>query len=207
MKDGKEQEIIGISPATSLIKEAEVQFDEPQKCLQPFAEHPYMEQSVAAAQRMAACLRDGNKVFSCRNGGSVCAAIHFFEKLEARFPENRPDLATIALTDPAHMRCVESDDGLLPLFSSDIETLGRENDLLLAFSTRSSALDLLSALKMAKSKKMSTIVLGSEVRGAARELTDVNICVPGADCPNRAQELHVEMIHTIVNLIERQLFS
>lgn len=47
----------------------------------------------AAAKKMADCIKDGGKIFSCGNGGSHCDAMHFAEELTGRYRETvRPCL-------------------------------------------------------------------------------------------------------------------
>ena len=67
---------------------------------------PTME---AIVDTMAEALRNGCKIMSCGNGGSLCDATHFAEELTGRFRENRRPLAAMAINDPAYMTCVGND--------------------------------------------------------------------------------------------------
>ena len=44
-----------------------------------------------------------------------------------------------------------------------------------------------------------------EVRGVLEGLADVCICAPGGDYADRVQELHIKVLHILIELIERKL--
>ena len=62
-----------------------------------------------AGDIMVESLRNGGKIISCGNGGSMCDAMHFAEELSGRFRENRPAIAAISISDPSHITCVGND--------------------------------------------------------------------------------------------------
>ena len=69
------------------------------------------EAIVRAAQSMAQAIREGKKILSCGNGGSLCDAMHFAEEMTGRFRSDRPGYAAIAISDASHMSCVGNDYG------------------------------------------------------------------------------------------------
>src|SRR3989304_7889939 len=79
--------------------------------------------------------KQGNKVISCGNGGSMCDAMHFAEELSGRFREDRKALPAIAISDSSHISCVGNDYGYDFVFSRFIEAVGNKGDVLLAIST------------------------------------------------------------------------
>ena len=87
-----------------------------------------------AARKIAVCLENDGRVFSCGNGGSMCDSMHFAEEMSGRFRKNRKGLAAIAISDPGHMSCVANDFGYDYVFSRYIESHGKEGDVLLMAS-------------------------------------------------------------------------
>jgi D-sedoheptulose 7-phosphate isomerase len=160
-----------------------------------------------AAELMAASLRNGGKIISCGNGGSHCDAMHFAEELSGRFRDNRKPLAAIAISDPAHMSCTANDFGFDHIFSRFVDGLGRRGDVLLAISTSGTSKNILKAAEAAKAVGMKVVSLtGKEPGSAVAKLADVDICTPGGSkYSDRIQELHIKVIHILVELIERQL--
>ena len=84
---------------------------------------------------LAESFKNGGRVFSCGNGGSMCDAMHFAEELSGRFRDDRAALAATSISDPSHMSCVANDYGYEFVFSRYIEAHGRAGDVLLAIST------------------------------------------------------------------------
>ena len=192
---------------TTLLIEAEAQFQEAKRLLDNFATPTYMKQIVQASKRIYNCLQAGGKVLTCGNGGSACDAMHFAEELSGRFRKDRPALPAIALTDPAHISCVGNDYGFEYVFSRYVEALGKKDDILLAFSTSGRSPNIIYALKAAKKRGMSTIVLTSTDNNLTKALSNVKICVPHIGFSDRIQEIHIKIVHTLIHLVEKQLFS
>ena len=49
----------------------------------------------SAAELMKVSIKNGGKVISCGNGGSMCDAMHFAEELTGKFREERKPLPAI----------------------------------------------------------------------------------------------------------------
>lgn len=146
-------------------------------------------------------------VYSCGNGGSMCDAMHFAEELSGRYRENRPALGAIAMSDPTHMTCVGNDYGFDSVFSRFIEAQGRPGDVLLGISTSGKSPNVIKAVEAAKAIGMKTVVLTGKEGSALGQLADVDICTPAGRYADRVQELHIKVIHTLIELIERELFG
>lgn len=157
----------------------------------------------AAALKMVACIKEGGKIFSCGNGGSHCDAMHFAEELTGRYRENRKALPAIAISDASHISCVSNDFGYDFIFSRFIEGLGRPGDLLLGISTSGNSKNVLRAAEMAKQKKMIVVALTGNNGGELSDLADVEIRVPHMGYADRIQEIHIKVIHILINLIEK----
>jgi D-sedoheptulose 7-phosphate isomerase len=158
-----------------------------------------------AADLMISSLKKEGKIISCGNGGSMCDAMHFAEELTGRFRDNRDAIAAISISDPSHISCVANDYGFEYVFSRYIDALGREGDVLLAISTSGNSKNILYAIESAKKKKMIVVGLTGKDGGAMASLCDVEIRAPKSDYADRAQEIHIKIIHSLIQCIESGL--
>lgn len=186
---------------TSLIK---AELEEAQKVLTQFlSNHENLKAIEAAALLMADAINDGNKIMSCGNGGSHCDAMHFAEELTGRYRENRKALPAIAISDPSHISCVSNDFGYDFIFSRFIEGLGKSGDVLLGISTSGQSKNVLRAAEVAKQKGMKVVVLSGKNGGELAELADVEVRVTHFGFADRIQEIHIKVIHILIQLIEK----
>ena len=160
-----------------------------------------------AAELMAASLRDGGKILTCGNGGSLCDAQHFAEELSGRYRQDRPALAAIALTEASHLTCVANDYGFEFVFSRFVQALGRRGDVLLAISTSGNSPNVLNAAEAAKAAGMQVVSLTGKNGGKLADLSDVEIRVPHFGFADRIQEVHIKAIHIMILLIEKLVFA
>lgn len=144
-------------------------------------------------------------IFSCGNGGSMCDAMHFAEELTGRFREDRPAIAAVAISDPGHLSCVANDFGYDRVFSRYLEAHGRKGDVLLAISTSGSSKNVLEAAKKAHDLGMKVIGLTGKTSCALASHSDILIATPGGAWADRVQELHIKVIHILIDLVEKQL--
>ncbi|WP_337056253.1 D-sedoheptulose 7-phosphate isomerase [Pseudomonas sp. USHLN015] len=167
------------------------------------------EQALRSIERAAELLvksfENKGKAFSCGNGGSMCDAMHFAEELTGRYRRNRPGIAAISISDASHISCVANDFGYDHIFSRYIESHGREGDMLLAFSTSGRSPNVIKAAEAAKALGVKVIALTGKPGSALEALADVCICAPGGDFADRVQELHIKVVHILIELVERRL--
>ena len=158
-----------------------------------------------AARLLVSCLRQGGKILTCGNGGSLCDAQHFAEELTGRYRQDRPALAAIALTDAAHLTCVANDYGFEFVFSRLVQALGRPGDVLLAISTSGYSPNILRAAEAAREAGMAVLALTGKDGGPLADLAHVEIRVPHSGYADRIQEVHVKVIHILLRLVEHLL--
>lgn len=158
-----------------------------------------------AATLLTASLREKGRVLTCGNGGSMCDAMHFAEELSGRFRNDRPAMAATAISDPSYMSCVANDYGYEQVFSRYVEGHGREGDVLLAISTSGTSKSVVLAAIAAKAVGMKVIALTGRPGSELEEHVDLCICTPGGQYADRAQELHIKVIHILIELVERAL--
>ena len=159
----------------------------------------------AAAQLLLDAFARSGRAFSCGNGGSMCDAMHFAEELTGRFRKDRPGIAAMAISDPSHLTCVANDFGYDQVFARFVEAHGRAGDVLLAISTSGRSASILNAAKAATARGIRVIGLVGREGSELGALSDVCICTPGVEFADRVQELHIKVIHILIELIERQL--
>lgn len=158
-----------------------------------------------AAEVMAASIRNGGKIISCGNGGSMCDAMHFAEELSGRYRNDRRALPALSISDPSHMSCVGNDYGYEYVFSRYLEALGNQGDVLLAISTSGNSGNVLRAAETAKAKGMKVVGLTGKDGGKLAPLCDVEIRVPHFGYADRVQEIHIKVIHIFILLLEQKL--
>ena len=158
-----------------------------------------------AGNIMIESLKAGGKIISCGNGGSMCDAMHFAEELTGRFRNDRPSIAAISISDPSHISCVGNDYGYEFVFSRYIEGVGREGDVLLGISTSGTSKNVVKAAQVAKEKGMKVIVLTGKDGGTLKDICDVEIRAPKSEYADRAQEIHIKVIHSLIQYIEEHI--
>ncbi len=167
------------------------------------------EENINAIQQAAILLADSfksdGKVLSCGNGGSHCDAMHFAEELTGRYRDNRPAYPAIAISDVSHLSCVSNDFGYEYVFSRFIEGVGREGDVLLGISTSGNSANIIKAIAAAREKGMKVITLTGKDGGKMAGSADIEIRVPHFGYADRVQEIHIKVIHILIQLIEKEM--
>ncbi|HHJ1162411.1 TPA: D-sedoheptulose 7-phosphate isomerase [Proteus mirabilis] len=158
-----------------------------------------------AAVLLAASFKAGGKVLSCGNGGSHCDAMHFAEELTGRYRENRPGYPAIAISDVSHISCVSNDFGYEYVFSRYVEAVGKEGDVLLGISTSGNSGNIIKAISAAREKGMKVITLTGKDGGKMAGSADIEIRVPHFGYADRIQEIHIKVIHILIQLIEKEM--
>ncbi|WP_417616326.1 D-sedoheptulose 7-phosphate isomerase [Oceanisphaera sp.] len=158
-----------------------------------------------AAKLLAERFKAGGKVLSCGNGGSHCDAMHFAEELTGRYRENRPGYPAIAISDPSHLSCVANDFGFEFVFSRYLEAVGQTGDVLLGLSTSGNSGNIIKAIEAARAKGIKVIALTGKDGGKMAGLADVEIRVPHFGYADRIQEVHIKIIHILIQLVEKEM--
>ena len=156
-----------------------------------------------AADLLIESFKNGNKVISCGNGGSMADAIHFAEELTGRFRNHRKALPAVAISDPGYLSCVSNDYGYEDVFSRYVEAFGKDGDCLLAISTSGNSQNVLKAVEEAQKRGVKVIALTGKDGGKLGKIADVEIRVPHSGFADRIQEVHIKVIHILILLIEK----
>ncbi len=150
--------------------------------------------------------QNGGRAFSCGNGGSHCDAMHFAEEFTGRYRKDRRPLGALALGDSSHVTCVSNDYGFEYIFSRQLQGLARAGDVLVGLSTSGNSKNVILAFEAAKAMGVKTVALLGRDGGQLKAMADLAIVIP-AQTSDRIQEMHIKIIHTAIETLERALFS
>ncbi len=181
-------------------------FTEAKQILDQFLEDEQnLKKIVNAGILMVDAIKTGNKIISCGNGGSMCDAMHFAEELSGRFRENRKPIAALSISDASHISCVGNDYGYDEIFSRYVEAIGQKGDVLLAISTSGNSKNVIRAIEVAKNKQIKVVALTGKDGGRIAQICDVEIRAPRSKYADRAQEIHIKIIHSLIHFIEENI--
>jgi len=178
------------------------EFQESQLVLEQFQTAENFSKIAEAIRWMSDAINSGNKIISCGNGGSMADAMHFAEELSGRFRGDRKAIAAVSISDPTHISCVANDYGYDFIFSRYVEAIGKSGDILLGISTSGNSTNVIKAVEAAKTLGMKTIVLTGKDGGKLAQLADLEIRAPHSQYADRAQEIHIKVIHNLILGIE-----
>lgn len=179
-------------------------FEEAHQVLETFLnDEKAMSAIEQAGTLMSDSLRNGGKIFSCGNGGSMCDAMHFAEELTGRYRDDRPAMPAVAIADPSHLSCVSNDYGYEFVFSRYLEGWASAGDVLLGISTSGNSPNVLRAAEVAKKMGVKVIALTGKDGGKLASVCDVEIRAPRSQYADRAQEIHIKVIHSLIDYVER----
>ena len=181
-------------------------FKEAQLTLNQFMDDPaQLQRCVQFTEMILKTVRSGGNLFSCGNGGSHCDAMHFAEEFTGRYRKDRKPVGALALGNAPHVTCVANDYGFEHIFSREVGGLGRKGDLLIGLSTSGNSQNVVNAFAQAKEMGIQTVGLLGRNGGKLNEMADLAIVIP-AETSDRIQEMHIKLLHTVIESVERELF-
>src|SRR5438105_10769910 len=135
-------------------------------------------QMVNAADLIEQCLRAGNKLLVCGNGGSAADAAHFATELVVRFAGDRRAYPAICLTgDGGLLTAAGNDYGFDEIFARQVAAFGLEGDVLIVLTTSGKSKNVRRALEEAKSRKLRMIAFLGRDGGSTIGLADIDLLV------------------------------
>ncbi|HNX01770.1 MAG TPA: D-sedoheptulose 7-phosphate isomerase [Candidatus Cloacimonadota bacterium] len=181
-------------------------FQDSMELLDRFIEN---EENIRIIEEISSLLAEtfqrGGKVMIFGNGGSTCDAMHFAEEFTGRFRKERRPLPAIAIADSSHITCVGNDYGFDDIFSRGIEAYAGKNDMVIGISTSGNSANIIKAINKAKELGCITFGLLGKDGGKTASLCDYQIIVPG-QTSDRIQEIHMTILHIIIETVERIMF-
>jgi D-sedoheptulose 7-phosphate isomerase len=186
-----------------------------------------------AIMMLCDCYNNGNKVLVCGNGGSATDAQHIVGELMKNFKIKRElpsslkykiklyfndisnyvfdnvqfGLFTMSLVGETALitaLCNDSKPDLV--YASQVLSIGKEGDVLLAISTSGNSKNIIYACKMAKAKGMKVIGLTGNDGGELNDNCDILIRAP-ADETYLIQEYHMAIYHAICAAVENEIYG
>ena len=153
------------------------------------------------------CYKNNGKLLVCGNGGSAADAQHMAGELVNRFLIERRPLPCLALTtDTSVLTSISNDYSFDEIFSKQVEAFGNLEDVLIGISTSGNSKNIIRAVDSAKKKGLYTICLLGNDGGYLSKLSDYSLIVDSKNIP-RIQEAHSLIIHTICEMVEKDLFN
>ena len=158
-----------------------------------------------AAEMIEQCLRAGNKLLVCGNGGSASDAAHFATELVVRFAKDRRAYPAVCLTgDGGLLTAAANDYGFDEIFARQVAAFGLEGDVLIVLTTSGKSKNVQRALEEAKSRKLKTVAFLGRDGGSTIGLADVDLLVASASTA-RIQEAHTLLLHVLCETVEARL--
>lgn len=170
-----------------------------------YADKQQMAEIQKAVDLCVAALKNSKKLLFCGNGGSASDSQHLATELTIRYTYDRPAIAAIALTtDTSALTAAGNDIGFDRVFSRQIEALGQEGDILMAFSTSGNSSNVVKAVEESKARNMKVVFFGGGSGGKIAPMSDVSFIVPSR-VTARIQECHILIGHILCGAIESGL--
>jgi phosphoheptose isomerase len=165
-----------------------------------------LEREVSqAVDLIEQCLRAGNKLLVCGNGGSAADASHFATEFVVRFVKDRRALPAICLaSDSGILTAAGNDYGFDEVFARQVAAFGVAGDLLICLTTSGKSKNLIRALEEAKARKLKTIAFLGRDGGSTVGIANVDLLVT-SDSTARVQEAHHLLLHVLCEIIESRL--
>jgi phosphoheptose isomerase len=162
------------------------------------------EETVAASRMVAEAVLSSRTLYTFGNGGSATQSQHFAAELVVRYKDDRPAFPAVALTaDIAILTACANDFDFSEIFARQLEALGRPGDVAFGLSTSGKSPNVLKALRLARAKGLSTILLTGEKGRAEAENWDIGLVVPSEETAH-VQELHLAVIHLICKFVDAE---
>jgi len=196
----------GVTFKLKAMEEIKNNFLEAKSVLETFiSDEKNFEAINKAGNLLVSAIKQGNKIIACGNGGSMADSMHFAEELTGRFRDSRKPVPAMAISDPTHLSCTSNDYGYEYVFSRWVEAFGKKGDILLGISTSGNSGNVIRACNVAREKGMKIIVLTGKDGGKLGAIGDVEIRAPRSEYADRAQEIHIKIIHSLIHYIELSL--
>ncbi|REG81792.1 SIS domain-containing protein [Marinomonas pollencensis] len=168
---------------------------------------PYIEH---AARVIFSSVAAGGKVICVGNSTGSHLAQYFSTLMLDRMDRERPGLPAINLSgDGAALLAITHSDSYHDVFSKQITAIGNPGDILFVIANRGNTSPIIQAIQAAHERKMNIVALTSpEAKNVSsltsRDDTEIKINLLGTA---RVHECQITVIHTLIDLLERQLFG
>jgi D-sedoheptulose 7-phosphate isomerase len=150
----------------------------------------------------------GNQVFIMGNGGSASTATHFVCDLAKNTrSDGLPHFRAIGLTDNvAIFSAYANDEGYENVFSSQLTSLIKPNDVVIGISASGNSINVLNAMEEAQKYGVTTIGFTGFDGGRLGKMVNINIHVK-SNIIEHVEDIHLILEHMIVKNIKEKVES
>lgn len=184
-----------------------------------------------AAELMVDCIKSGNKILLCGNGGSASDCLHIVGELMKEFKIKRPlsdedkaalkaagddgyigenlqgAMPAISLVGVTALESAYANDAAPDLgFAQQVFGLGKGGDVLVGITTSGNSKNVIYATKVAKAKGLKTVILTGNGGGKIAGLSDVSLIAPESET-YKIQEYHLPIYHNLCLVLENEFFG
>lgn len=161
-----------------------------------------MPMIVEAGSSIVNCLKSGNKILVCGNGGSASDAQHFVAEIIGRFEKKRGPFPAIALTtDTSVLTAVSNDFGYDTVFERQVGGLGKSGDLMVAISTSGNSRNVIKAVNKSTECGIDSIGLLGRDGGVLSSICKYPIII-NSQVTARIQEAHIFLLHFFASIVD-----
>ncbi len=151
-----------------------------------------------------ASYQKGGKLLLMGNGGSAADAQHIAAEFVGRYKKERRPVAALALTvDTSILTCIGNDYGYDQVFSRQVESLAKPEDVVIGISTSGNSENVIRGVDKAREIGAKTIGLLGNQGGKLKDKVDLAIVVPSKNTA-RIQEAHITIGHIICEILDEE---
>ncbi|MEM9256030.1 MAG: SIS domain-containing protein [Pseudomonadota bacterium] len=162
-----------------------------------------------ASQLIVDCLLGEGKIIACGVGRDAALAQLFVSHLQNRFEQERPALPAMTLSsEAAAASAVANSTGFNDVYARQLRSLGKPEDILMCIHSGDGAAPLIRTLQAAHERNMSVVLLSNTQETELTSLVraeDAALQI-NSDSGARTLELHLMILNTLCDLLDRQLF-
>lgn len=162
----------------------------------------------SVVNKVSRSVKAGGNVYFAGNGGSAAEAQHMSAEYLATLNHKnfRKGIKAFALTtDTSFITAWTNDFGYDEVFSRQIETFGKENDIFYAYSTSGNSANIIKAIEAANLLKMIVIGFTGNEGGMMKDICSDCFIVPSSKT-TLIQEVHTALGHEICFQVEKEIF-
>ena len=146
----------------------------------------------------------GGILYIMGNGGSASDANHLAAELIWRFETKRKGVAAISLnSDLSVITSISNDQSFDNIFSRQVETLMKKDDIMLCISTSGESINIVNAIKKANQIGISSFsITGDNQESSIAQLSSQVLNFPSSKT-SRIQEMHLFFYHYLCKKIDQ----
>ena len=156
----------------------------------------------AAARLIEERSMKGSMVYSCGNGGSAAIANHLVcdcMKGVRTGSTLRPRVHSLSATIET-ITAIGNDIGYEEIFAFQLESLGKQDDVLIAISSSGDSPNIVNALVKAREIGITTVAMTGFSGGRASSLADISLHVDAANY-GIVEDIHQSLMHILAQYL------